>query len=92
MKTRSRMSHPVRDRSQEAVMKGTYTACPALEPDGVDHVSILQAGTPVCPVCGGDRYYLVLRAEALTNRGGLSISCSHCHAARPLFDGPIDAL
>lgn len=39
-----------------------------------------------CEHCGGDRYYLVLHAEALTNKGGLRLTCSTCEASHALYD------
>lgn len=39
-----------------------------------------------CTHCGGDRYYLVLHAEALTNTGGLRLTCSTCEASHALYD------
>lgn len=39
-----------------------------------------------CAHCGGERYYLVLHAEALTNKGGLRLTCSTCQASHALYD------
>ena len=35
-----------------------------------------------CEVCGGERYHLVLTAEALNNRIGLKIRCGTCTASQ----------
>lgn len=39
-----------------------------------------------CSVCGSNRYYLVLHAEALSSRSGVSKRCSRCHARIDLVD------
>ncbi len=39
-----------------------------------------------CAHCGGERYYLVLHAEALTNKGGLRLTCSTCQTSHALYD------
>jgi hypothetical protein len=40
-----------------------------------------------CEVCGGERYHLVLTAEALNNRIGLKIRCGTCNASQHVIDG-----
>jgi hypothetical protein len=39
-----------------------------------------------CEVCGGERYHLVLTAEALNNRIGLKIRCGTCNASQDVID------
>jgi len=41
----------------------------------------------LCTVCGGERYHLVLTAEALNNRVGLKIRCGTCNASQDVIDG-----
>lgn len=45
-----------------------------------------DGGGVACSVCGGSRYYLVLHAEALSRRSGVSKRCSRCHAPIDLLD------
>lgn len=40
----------------------------------------------LCVVCGGERYHLVLTAEALNNRVGLKIRCGTCNASQDMID------
>ena len=40
----------------------------------------------LCAVCGGERYHLVLTAEALKNRVGLKLRCGTCHASQDATD------
>jgi hypothetical protein len=40
-----------------------------------------------CEVCGGERYHLVLTAEALNNRVNLKIRCGTCNASQDVIDG-----
>lgn len=40
----------------------------------------------LCAVCGGERYHLVLTAEALKTRVGLKLRCSTCHASQNVID------
>ena len=38
-----------------------------------------------CAVCGGERYHLVLTAEALNDRVGLKIRCGACNASQDVI-------
>jgi hypothetical protein len=38
-----------------------------------------------CAVCGGERYHLVLTAEALNDRVGLKIRCGTCNASQDVI-------
>ena len=40
----------------------------------------------LCEVCGGERYHLVLTAEALNNRVGLKLRCGTCNASQDVTD------
>lgn len=40
----------------------------------------------LCAVCGGERYHLVLTAEALNNRVGLKLRCGTCNASQDVID------
>lgn len=40
-----------------------------------------------CELCGGERYHLVLVAEALNNRVGLIRRCSICNASSKVTEG-----
>ena len=40
-----------------------------------------------CELCGGERYHLVLVAEALNNRVGLIRRCSICNASSKVIEG-----
>lgn len=56
---------------------------------GQDQNAKNQAGDFACPVCGSDRYYLILHAEARSNRSGLTVRCGNCNASKELFgDSP----
>lgn len=41
----------------------------------------------LCAVCGGERYHLVLTAEALNNRVGLKVRCGTCNVSQDVSDG-----
>ena len=40
----------------------------------------------VCPECGGQRYHLVFRVEALSHRVTLSIACEVCSVRKHLLE------
>lgn len=40
-----------------------------------------------CAVCGGERYHLVLTAEALNNRVNLKIRCGTCNVSQDVING-----
>lgn len=42
-----------------------------------------------CHECGGQRYHLVFRVEALSQRVTLSIACEVCSARTPLLHDPL---
>ncbi len=67
---------------------------------GIHHVSKIRlskkrhrqnlASEPVgytCALCGGERYHLVLVAEALNNHVGLIRRCSICNASSKVIEG-----
>lgn len=45
-----------------------------------------------CALCGGERYHLVLIAEALNNRVGLIRRCGNCNASEEVIEGVGTAL
>ena len=46
-----------------------------------------EADGYTCALCGGERYHLVLVAEALNNRVGLIRRCSICNASSKVIEG-----
>lgn len=58
----------------------------------VRHDSGREPECYLCAVCGGERYHLVLTAEALNNRVGLKIRCGTCNASQDVIDGRAGAL
>lgn len=67
---------PRGERSQQVRLAGTSdTPAPGAAQGGL-----------ACPVCSETRYYLELRADGRSDRGGLSISCSRCRTSRSVFN------
>ena len=51
-----------------------------------------EPGGYSCALCGSERYYLVLIAEALNNRVGLILRCGSCNASQEVTQGVGTAL
>ncbi len=51
-----------------------------------------EPGGYSCALCGGERYHLVLIAEALNDRVGLILRCGSCNASQEVTEGAGTAL
>jgi hypothetical protein len=50
------------------------------------HLSKRQPRSYSCALCGGERYHLVLIAEALNDRVGLIRRCGNCNASQEVTE------